>query len=85
MIVFNAEDHSYKSVDDNKINWISVTTLVSYFKNAFDANAVAKKVSKNKRSKWFGLEPKIIKEIWSNEAKRATDLGSFYHDQREAD
>ena len=47
MIVFNAEDHSYKSVDDNKINWISVTTLVSYFKNAFDANAVAKKVSKN--------------------------------------
>ena len=85
MIVFNAEDHSYKSVDDNKINWISVTTLVSYFKNAFDANAVAKKVSKNKRSKWFGLEPKIIKEIWSNEAKRATDLGSFYHDQRESD
>ena len=85
MIVFNAEDHSYKSVDDNKINWISVTTLVSYFKNAFDANAVAKKVSKNKKSKWFGLEPKIIKEIWSNEAKRATDLGSFYHDQRESD
>ena len=85
MIVFNADDHSYKSIDDNKIDWISVTTLISYFKNSFDANAVAKKVSKNKKSKWFGIEPKLIKEIWNNESKRATDLGSFYHDQREAD
>jgi len=85
MIVFNADDHSYKSIDDNKIDWISVTTLISYFKNPFDANAVAKKVSKNKKSKWFGIEPKLIKEIWNNESKRATDLGSFYHDQREAD
>ena len=85
MIVFNADDHSYKSIDDDKIDWVSVTTLISYFKNPFDANAVAKKVSKNKKSKWFGIEPKLIKEIWNNESKRATDLGSFYHDQREAD
>ena len=46
MIIFNPENHSYKSVDDDNIEWISVTKLVSYFKNPFDANAVAKKVSK---------------------------------------
>jgi hypothetical protein len=41
-IVFNASDHSYKSIDDSdKINWISVTTLVSHFKKPFDAKAVA--------------------------------------------
>ena len=31
------------------------------------------------------MSPKEIQEIWSNEAKRATDLGSWYHDQRESD
>jgi hypothetical protein len=85
MIIFNPENHSYQSVDDNNIEWISVTKLVSYFKNPFDADAVAKKVSKNKKSKWYGVEPKLIKEIWNNESKRATDLGTFYHNQREAD
>jgi hypothetical protein len=85
MIIFNPENHSYQSVDDDNIEWISVTKLVSYFKNPFDADAVAKKVSKNKKSKWYGVEPKLIKEIWNNESKRATDLGTFYHNQREAD
>ena len=28
-IIFNAADHSYKSIDvDENINWISVTTLI---------------------------------------------------------
>lgn len=85
MIIFTPENHSYKSIDDDNIEWISVTKLISYFKNPFDADAVAKKVSKNKKSKWFGIEPKLIKEIWNNESKRATTLGTFYHDQREAD
>ena len=85
MIIFNPENHSYQSVDNDNIKWISVTKLVSYFKNPFDADVVAKKVSKNKKSKWYGVEPKLIKEIWNNESKRATDLGTFYHNQREAD
>lgn len=85
MIVFTADDHSYKSIDDDNIDWISVTTLVGHFKKPFDAVAVSKKVSKNKRSKWHGIDPKMIRDIWNNESKRATDLGSFYHDQREAD
>lgn len=85
MIVFNANDHSYKSIDDSNIDWVSVTTLVSHFKNPFDAEAIAKKVSKNKKSKWYDVDPKIIQEIWNNESKRATDLGTFYHNQRETD
>jgi hypothetical protein len=85
MIVFNADEHSYKSIDDDNIDWISVTTLVSYFKKPFNAIAVSKKVSKNKKSKWHGIDPKLIRDIWNNESKRATDLGTFYHNQREAD
>ena len=85
-IRFNAKDHSYISIDaSEKINWISVTTLISHFKKSFDAKAVALKVTKNKKSKWFGIDPKTIEEIWNNESDRATTLGTYYHNQREYD
>jgi hypothetical protein len=85
MIVFNADDHSYKSLDDENIKWISVTTLVSHFKKPFDAKKIAAKVTKNKNSKWYGIDPVIIQQIWDNESERSIVLGSWYHDQRESD
>jgi len=84
-IVFNAEDHSYTSLNGEAIDWISVTTLVSHFKNPFDAKKVAELSSKRKNSKWYGIDPVIIQEIWKNEADRSTDLGTWYHNQREDD
>ena len=84
-IVFNASDHSYKSIESDDIKWISVTSLVSNFKKSFDAEAIAVKSSKNKKSKWYGIPPEKILEIWNNEANRATSLGTYYHNQREAD
>jgi len=85
-IYFSATDHTYKSLEaEDKVNWISVTTLVAHFKKPFDAKSIAAKVSKNKRSKWFGIEPKKIQEIWETESERAVTMGTYYHNQREAD
>lgn len=85
-IIFNAADHSYRSIDDAEgINWISVTSLVSNFKIPFDAEKVAARVTKIKKSKWYGIPPEKILELWKNEADRATTLGTFYHNQRESD
>jgi hypothetical protein len=85
-IIFNAIDHSYNSVDaEQDIVWYSVTTVVSSLKKPFDAKKTSEKVSKNSKSKWYGIDPKLIQEIWVNEAKRATDLGTWYHNQREDD
>jgi len=85
-IIFNAEDHSYKSLSpEEKINWTSVTTVVSAFKKPFDAKKTAEKVSKKKTSKWYGVDPVIIQEIWKNESERSTTLGTWYHNQREDD
>ena len=85
-IYFNAEDHSYKSKNpEDDIKWCSVTTVVSSLKKPFDAKKVSEKVSKKQKSKWYGIDPEVIQEIWANEAKRATDLGTFYHNQREDD
>jgi ATP-dependent exoDNAse (exonuclease V) beta subunit len=85
-IVFNAADHSYKSLSsEENISWTSVTSVVSAFKKPFDAKKTAEKVSKNKKSKWFGIDPVLIQQIWTNEADRSTTLGTWYHNQREDD
>jgi len=85
-IVFTEENHSYKSLNQNDfIDWISVTTLTSFFKEPFDAKKVAQKVSKRKKSKWYGMKPKDIQIIWEKESERAMSLGTYYHNQREDD
>jgi len=85
-IQFTAETHKYESLDENnKIDWLSVTSFVSLFKPSFDKVGIATKASKNSRSKWFGLTPEEIIAIWEGETDRAITLGSWYHDQREAE
>lgn len=85
-IQFTAADHKYQSINqDEKINWISVTSVISLFKKEFDKEAQALKSSKNKRSKWYGLTPKQIIDIWDKGNTVAIELGSWYHNQREED
>lgn len=85
-IQFTAHDHKYTSLDPaNAIDWTSVTTFVSKFKAPFDQKVIAEKCSKSKKSVWYGMTPEVIIGLWEAEAKRATDLGTFYHNQREAD
>jgi hypothetical protein len=85
-VIFRAEDHSYRSQDPlEDIKWLSVTSIISAFKQPFDADGMAMKSAKNKKSKWFGLTPAEIKAAWSAEAEKASTLGTFYHNQRESD
>jgi hypothetical protein len=84
-LIFKPENHEYTSIEPDGIKWLSVTTLVSALKEPFDADAKAAKSAKNKKSKWYGLSPEEIKQAWKNESKRATDLGTWYHNQREND
>jgi hypothetical protein len=85
-IQFTAADHKYKSIDQNEnIDWVSVTSLISLFKKPFEKEAQAVKSSKNKKSKWYGLTPEEIISIWDSTNVVALDLGTWYHNQREAD
>lgn len=84
-IVFKPETHSYTSIDPaENINWISVTSIISKFKKPFDAEVIAAKSAKNKKSKWYGMSVEDIKDAWKNESLKATNLGTWYHNQREA-
>jgi len=78
---FHEEKHEYISPEED-IDWISATTLIGAFKQPFSPDQAAKS-SKNKKSKWYGLSEPDILSLWSKEAKRATDLGTWYHNQQE--
>ena len=83
---FRANDHKYESTNpEDKIDWISVTTFVGLFKQKFDPIAQSIKSSKNPRSKWYKMKPEDIQKAWSDEADRAVNLGTWYHNQRESD
>jgi len=84
-VVFTEENHKYESNDGDNIVWTSTTSVISKFKKPFDKDLVAEKVSKNKKSKWYGKTPDQIKDIWSKEGERAMELGNWYHNQRESD
>ena len=87
-IVFEAQTHSYVSIDpEDKTKWVSVTTLLGALKQPFDSEAIALKCSQNqkKTNKWKGMSVKDIQQAWKNEAERACTLGNWYHDQREQD
>lgn len=83
---FTPQDHKYTSLkkEDEK-DWISVTSFIGNFKQPFEADIIAEKSSRSKKSKWFGMSPTEIKNAWKSEAKRATDLGTWYHNCREKD
>jgi hypothetical protein len=82
---FTAESHKYETVNDPTKKWISATGILKAFTEPFDTDVIAERCSKKKNGKWFGLTPEEIKTMWNKESKRATDLGSWYHNQREKD
>ena len=84
-IIFKEDGHTYESNDQDNIDWVSVTSVVSMFKEPFDSKTIANKSSKNKRSKWHGMTPKEILDAWEGEKNRAIKLGNWYHNQRESD
>jgi hypothetical protein len=83
---FTPEDHKYTSIKkEDERDWVSVTSFIGNFKQPFEADRIAERSSKNKKSKWYGMTPDAIKEAWKSEATRATTLGTWYHNCRESD
>lgn len=77
------ELYDMKDINGDPIKWTSVTKILGYLKQPFDADAAAEKASKNKKGKWYGMSIEEIKDAWSKEAKRSTDLGDWYHKKQE--
>jgi len=84
ILKFMPDNHKYVSLNQEDLTeWISVTSFIGNFKKPFEADIIAEKSSKNKKSKWYGMKVEDIKNAWKNEANRATTLGSWYHTKQE--
>jgi hypothetical protein len=79
---FDEKEHKYTSIDQDNIDWISVTRVVSSYKNKFDPNQHFKSV-KNPKSKWYGKDPLEVKAIWDAETQRSVECGDWYHKTQE--
>jgi hypothetical protein len=78
MIQFTAHDHKYTSIEEtDKKDWISATTFISQFKKPFEADKMAEKSARNRKSKWYGMTPEEIKAAWKSEAKRLSRSGEW--------
>lgn len=85
MIRFTELDHSYSSVDpSDQRDWISISGLVHAFTPYFDPVAGSVKSSRNPRSKWYGMDPVLIRDIWKRESDRSLEMGTWYHHKEEA-
>lgn len=81
MVKFLEKDHKYSSEDNTE--WRSVTTIVKRFQEYFDADTIAAKSAKNKKSKWYGMSSQEIKQCWNDISSTAIDLGNWYHKEQE--
>lgn len=82
MIRFRDFDHRYESIIPDGKQWTSATTFLKHFYKPFDPSIADKNVI-NPESKWYGLDADSVREIWEKEAKRSTDLGTWYHRKME--
>jgi hypothetical protein len=85
MIIFNSDGHQYISVLPDGIEWVSVSQLISNFKEEFLPIPMSIKCSKNKKSKWYGMDPEEIRWVWKNKADRSCEVGTKYHAVQEAE
>lgn len=86
ILTFTPQEHKYTSIEPaDQLEWVSVTSFIGNFKQPFEADKIAEKSAKNKKSKWYGMTPADIKAAWKAEAYRATSLGTWYHNCRERD
>jgi ATP-dependent exoDNAse (exonuclease V) beta subunit len=72
MVFFNEEQHSYTNAEGE--SYISVTTLLSKYKNKFDTEKHATRVALKE-----GVTKEFVIQIWEDITKTATDRGTEIH------
>ncbi len=74
---FTEENHRYESNPPQL--WTSSTKVAGWCMNEFNAVEQSIKSSQNINSKWYGIDPEEIQQIWINENLRSTTVGHKFH------
>ncbi len=66
--------HRYVLLEDKNFRFKSVTKIAGEYGEPFNADEVAKKVSRIPKSKYYGMSIEAIKKMWTDASKRGTVL-----------
>lgn len=77
---FDEVGHKYYDEDSE---YRSVSSILHSIQEPFDVKKNALRCSKNKKSKYYGMDPIQIEQIWLGINKSAVDVGKWYHGERE--
>mgnify|MGYP003633403197 CR=1 FL=1 len=84
LIKFNSRRHTYSTAKSAYLR--SVTKIVSEQFGLFDADKIISKMTNSVKwptSKYYGMSPKEIKQMWNNNGQTARVAGTKIHDQIE--
>ena len=80
-IRFEEETHTY-TIDGTHDGWISCTGFIHGFFEAFDADAVIRKMMASRKwpeSKYYGMTAEQIKKQWADSGTEASEAGTRMH------
>lgn len=83
-VAFKEEGHKYIHLENPDLVFTSVTTLIAQYKEKFDAHRVARNVTGNPNSKYFGMDPVQLAEDWVKNGRDAAERGTEMHKYGEA-
>ena len=81
-VTFKEQGHLYESFPAQP--WTSVTRVIEKFCPEFNDKDQAVKSSQNSGSKWYGMKPRKILEVWEHERERSIDVGHRFHGRMES-
>lgn len=77
---FIEESHKYIYFEDPELVFTSVTTVLKEYEDEFDAVAISKRCSKDKKKpEYYGRDPKEIVAEWEAKGKVASEMGTRLH------
>ena len=83
-VIFKEHGHRYIHVDRPELKFTSVTQLLGYYKEKFDAETVAETCVANPDSEYFGMDPVVVAEEWKRYGAECAENGTRLHEYGEA-
>jgi len=81
-LYFNEEAHSYK--DNRGFTYTSMTTVIGKYEEKFDTDGMARRVTRSRKSQYYGWTVKAVKAHWEQLNKTSLDKGNRIHNWLES-
>ena len=78
-VIFKEYGHKYIHTERPELKFTSVTTLIGYFKEKFDAKAISEKCCADEKSEYYGQDPEEVAAEWLRYGTECAENGTNLH------